>query len=331
MRIEKLPSGSYRIRKTYKGKTYSIVTEYKPTQREAIQLMAEELSAAEERSRRMTFEHAAEDYIASKENVLSPSTVREYKGTLSRISEKFRRLYINDITQLDIQTEINRFARDLSPKTVRNYHAFISSVLSIFRPNMKLSTTLPQKIKNNPYIPSEEDIKKILRYVEGSPYEVAFLLACYGLRRSEICALTIDDLEDDILHINKALVMDEQKQWVIKTTKTTASTRDIIIPDYIIQKIQAQGYIYNGHPNSLTDYLFRIQKKLDIPRFSIHKFRHFFASKLSAMNVPEADIMLYGGWETDYVMKNVYRHSLEDKNKDAQRRASEKLKDALFS
>lgn len=36
MKIEKLPSGSYRIRKMYKGKSYQIVTDYKPTQKEAI-------------------------------------------------------------------------------------------------------------------------------------------------------------------------------------------------------------------------------------------------------------------------------------------------------
>ena len=31
MKIEKLPFGSYRIRKMYKGTIYTVVTEYKPT------------------------------------------------------------------------------------------------------------------------------------------------------------------------------------------------------------------------------------------------------------------------------------------------------------
>ena len=39
------------------------------------------------------------------------------------------------------------------------------------------------------------------------------------------------------------------------------------------------------------------------------KLRHYFASKMSAMNVPEENIMKYGGWETDYVMKGVYRQN----------------------
>ena len=33
MKIEKLPSGSYRIRKMYKGKTYTVIFDYKPTQK----------------------------------------------------------------------------------------------------------------------------------------------------------------------------------------------------------------------------------------------------------------------------------------------------------
>lgn len=55
-----------------------------------------------------------------------------------------------------------------------------------------------------------------------------------------------------------------------------------------------------------------------------------FASKISALNIPEADIMRMEGWETDYVMKSVYRHAMEDKNKAAQRDAVRKLSGAIL-
>ena len=42
MKIEKLPSGSYRIRKMYKGQMYTVVFNEKPTQKEAMQAMAAE-------------------------------------------------------------------------------------------------------------------------------------------------------------------------------------------------------------------------------------------------------------------------------------------------
>lgn len=89
MKIEKLPSGSYRMRKMYKGKTYTVVTEYKPTQKEAIQLMSEELDKVKGRSADKTFRSAAEEYIEMKSNVLSPSTTKEYRSLISQYSEQF--------------------------------------------------------------------------------------------------------------------------------------------------------------------------------------------------------------------------------------------------
>lgn len=331
MKIEKLPSGSYRIRKMYKGKTYTVVTDYRPTQKEAIQLMADELDKVQGKYERMTFQRAAEEYIASKHNVISPSTVRGYEGILRNLPEAFLGKNIHDITTMDIQTEINRLSSHRSPKTVRNYHGFISAVLGAFCPNLKICTTLPQKIKNEPYIPSDEDVKRILDYAKDTKYEIPLILACYGMRRSEICALTPADINGDVVTINKAKVQNENLEWIIKTTKTTASNREIIIPVKIADKIREQGYVFNGYPGKITDFLLSAQKKLGIPHFPLHKLRHYFASKMSAMNVPDADIMKFGGWETDYVMKGVYRHAMEDKNRKAQREAADKLGNVLFS
>lgn len=331
MKIEKLPSGSYRIRKMYKGKMYSVTFEHKPTQKEAMQAMATELDKVQEKHSSMTFKTACEKYIESKRNVLSPSTITGYNATVRQISDPFLKKNIHDITALDVQIEINRMAKKCGPKTVRNYHGFISAVLGTFCPNLKICTTLPQKLKNEPYIPSDDDVRRILECAKGTKYEIPLILACYGMRRSEICALTLDDLTGDTLTISKAKVINENKEWVIKTTKTTASTREIIIPMDVADKIREKGYIYNGYPNGITKYLERIEKELEMPHFPLHKLRHYFASKMSAMNIPEADIMRMGGWETDYVMKGVYRHSMEDKNKTMQRKAAEQLHNVLLS
>lgn len=331
MKIEKLPSGSYRIRKMYKGQMYTVIFDTKPTQKEAMQAMARELDKIQEKHTSMTFQAAAEQYIESKRNILSPSTIRGYATIINQLPKSFMTENVHDITALDVQAEINLLSKKCSPKTVRNYHSFISAVLGVFCPNLKLTTTLPQKLKNEPYIPSDGDIKKILEYASGTQYEIPIILACYGLRRSEICALTLDDIEGDIVKINKAKVQNEKKEWVIKTTKTTSSTREIIIPLDTADKIRQKGYVYRGDPGRITAFLHSTQEKLGIPRFSIHKLRHYFASKMSALNIPDADIMKMGGWETDYIMKSVYRHSTIDKEENAKRDASEKLRNAIFS
>ena len=269
--------------------------------------------------------------LEAKRSVISPTTVRCSKSALAMLSPKFAQKNLCDITAIDVQVETNRLAKERSPKTVRNYHGFISAVLATFRPSLKIYTTLPQKVKSEPYIPSDKDVSRILEHAKGTEYEIALCLACYGLRRSEICALTLDDIDGDVLTISKAKVMTEDSRWINKTTKTTASTRKIVIPLKLAEKIREKGYIYKGHPNSITKYLIRVEQLLDIPRFPIHKLRHYFASKMSSMGVPEESVMKMGGWETDYVMKGVYRHAMEDKNKNLQREAAGRLADAIFS
>ncbi len=326
MKIEKLPSGSYRVRKMYKGKAYSVIFDKKPTQKEAIQAMAEELDKMQKKYKSMTFQAAAEEYIESRRNILSPSTVRGYKTIIKNLSTYFLEKNVHDITALDVQTEKNEMAKSLSPKTVKNRHGFISSVLGIFCPNLKLTTTLPQKIKKEPYIPTDDDVRKILDYSSGTMFEIPIILGCYGLRRSEICALSLNDIKGDIIKINKNMVQDENKNWIIKITKTPESTREVIIPEDVAKKIIEQGYVYDGHPNSITCFLYKAQRSMGLPKFSLHKMRHYFASKMSSMNIPEADIIKMGGWKTDHVMKTVYRHSMMDKDEQAKRKAAEKLR-----
>lgn len=331
MKIEKRGSDSYRVRKMYKGQMYTVTFDYKPTQKEAMQAIAAELDKVQEKHRVFTFQAACEEYIESKRNVLSPSTIRGYTTIIRQLPDSFLQKNVHDITAIDVQREINCLTKEHSPKTVRNQHGFISAVLGVFYPSLKLCTTLPQKVKKEPYTPSRDDVKRILEEVKDTPYEIPIALACYGLRRSEICALTLDDIDGDIVQINKAVVPNEKREWITKSTKTTSSTRKIIIPMALADKIREQGYIYRGDPGSISRHLKKLENKLGIPHFSLHKLRHYFASEMSALGVPEADILKIGGWETDHVMKSVYRHSMMDKEEKAKRDASEKLRNILFS
>ena len=312
MKIEKFRSG-YRVRKTYKGKTYSILFDHKPTQKEAMLLMAEKLENISDRGGSMSFETAAFNYIESKSSVLSPSTIREYSSCVLRYSDSFRKLNIYEITLEDVQREVNELSKTKSPKTVRNYNALVSSVISFYRPGVNFPVTLPQRVKNEPYIPSDEDVKRILSFATDTEFEIPIRLACYGLRRSEICALSIDDLDGNILNIDKALVQNKNREFVLKTTKTEESTRSIYIDDALANLIRSKGYIYNGYPDSIARWLGATQKKLKIEHFGLHKLRHYYASMAHALGIPDAYIMQAGGWKTDNVMKTVYRHALKDK------------------
>lgn len=333
MKIEQLPSGSYRIRKTYNKKTYTITLDYKPTQKEALQLMAAELDKVKIKGTNKTFEVIAKDYIKSKSNILSPSTIRGYEAILKKMPEYFKEMRASDIENSTIQILANEYSITHSQKTVKNVVAFISAVISLYNPNLRVKVTLPQKVKREEYIPTDEDVKRILEHSKGTMYECALMLATMGLRRSEIVAITSDDLDGNILTINKALVFDSNCNYVLKTTKTEDSTRKLYLPDNIAAFIRKQnGKIYPGHPNNILWFLYKAQDELGIQRFSLHKFRHYFATKLSYMpNINEEDILKMGGWKTSHVMKEVYRHSQIDRNIQTQKDIASQISNDLFS
>lgn len=330
MKIEKLRSGSYRIRKMYKGVTYTVVTDYKPTQREAIKLLDQEMDKIQHRKIHMTFSEASRQYIESKSNVISPSTIRGYGSITRNLSERFQKMLITDITNLDIQSEVNRYAACHSPKSTSNAAGYIVSVMGMYCPNLIIKITLPQRIKKEPYIPTDEDINKILTEALSTQYYIPLALATFGLRRSEICALTADDLNGNLLTIDKAKIQDNEGNWVIRTTKTTESTRKIYLPDTLSRAIRRQGYVYQGHPNSIVCWLTRTQQRLGIPHFSLHKFRHYYASTASSLGIPDVYIMQAGGWKTDHILKSVYRHAQDGKKKELQEFAADYISEAVL-
>ena len=314
MTIEKLKSGSYRITQMENGKRYRVTVDHKPSKTEAIKLLADIVEKKPVSSNNMTFDDAADRYIQSKSKILSPSTIRDYQKLRRNVPETLSQAHIYDLTSLKVQTAINDMASLKSPKTLANYSSFIVAVLKSADIDIK-HPQLPQKEKKDIYIPSKEDVQRIFNHIKGKEEEIVIILAAHGLRRSEIAALTLSDLEGNTLTINKAMVQDEAQRWVIKGTKTTDSTRTVIIPEDVADMIREKGYIYNKMPYTINQDLHRAQKELGIPQFSLHKLRHFFASFCHDLGFSDKAIQSMGGWRSDSILRTVYTHALDMEQK----------------
>ena len=118
---------------------YKSFTSNNPTAKGKREAEAMATSWALEKERRskcaLTFGEALTQYISDRESVLAVSTIREYKRTKRVDLKELEDISISDITQEQIQEFINKKAKDKSPKTVRNIHGIISSVLRVYRPN----------------------------------------------------------------------------------------------------------------------------------------------------------------------------------------------------
>lgn len=263
----------------------------------------------------ITFGEAVDRYIASRESVLSPRTIMDYKGTRRNSVQGLMPKRIMDITQEDIQTAINLECRDHSPKTVRNIHGLISAVLRVYRPDFALNTSLPKKNAPEIYIPSESEIKRLVASVSGTEMELPILLAAFGpMRRGEICALRAEDISGNIVHVCRNMVRTEDGNWIEKTPKSYAGDRYIDYPDFVAEKWQGiTKHIVKMNPNQITDRFRTVLKNAELQHFRFHDLRHYSASIQHALGIPDAYIMQRGGWGNDGVLKMVYRHAMKDK------------------
>lgn len=264
---------------------------------------------------RITFGDAFDSYIESRSSVLSPATIREYKRTRRCHMQELMSICICDITQDIVQRIINAESEAHAPKTIRNMHGLLSAVLKVYRPDFALATSLPQRIPPNLYIPTDSDVKTLLEHVGDPDMEIAVLLSAFGpLRRSEICALDSTHLTGNVIHVQRAMVMDENKRWVYKNTKSYAGDRYIPLPDFIFNLIKnINGKIIRFTPSQVSDRFIDIQNASGLPHFRFHDLRHYCASIQHAIGIPDAYIMQRGGWGSDAVLKTVYRHALSDK------------------
>lgn len=335
---KKLPSGSWRVQ-VYAGRDAAGKPQYRsftrPTKKEAEyealqwQIHYKEISRD---STAMTLSEAMDKYIASKDGILSPSTIRGYDIIRKNHLKGLMDVRLNRMTPALIQEAINQESkpytdghgktRTPSPKSVRNIHGLLSAVLTEYCPNLRLNTTLPQKKVAEQTVLEPEEIAALLRAVDGSEIEIPVLLAVWlCMRSSEITGLTWDcvDFQHNTVTVKQAKVRNKDNQWVEKGTKTTGSTRTINAPEYIMNKLAAAretastDHVINIRGNCLYSRLKSILRKNDLPDIRFHDLRHTAASVMLLLNIPDKYAQKRGGWSTSSTMKTVYQHTIASK------------------
>ncbi len=142
---------------------------------------------------------------------------------------------------------------------------------------------------------------------------IAIYLGAYGsLRRSEICDLTTKDVKGNTIIVNKALVELPDGSTVLKTTKTTSSTRTIQLPKFVVETFPSKGNIVNLSPNVISKRFIDAIKKLDVNHFRFHDLRAYSVSIMHMKNIPDVILQQRGGWASDRVLKQIYRRSISD-------------------
>lgn len=314
-----LPSGAYRVQVQKDGIRKSFTAK---TQQEA-ELMAAEFAAGRNQAPKssLSLSKAIQAYIDASDGTLSPSTIRGYSAWLRQIEkDDIHARKISDITTADLQLFVKRLLKDYSAKSIRNIYGLVSASMGFHGVPMPRGVNLPTVERKVYSVPNTDDLKRVLKDVKGTKMEIPVLLGICGLRLSEIVGLTTQDLDKDqhAVYIHRAVVMDQNNALVTKGTKTRSSTRTIILPPFIFDKLAAldDGPITPLTPHAITDRWFHIRKRAGIDtRF--HDLRHFSVSIAHALGVGDQYIMHRHGFATDSTMKRVYRNEIDTYEKQA--------------
>lgn len=265
----------------------------------------------------MTVLDAVEGYLTVKESVLSPTTVRSYKSIEKNHLGEIENISLLDITKADVQKWISDLVSSgASPKTVRNCFGLVQAAALMYDDELKFKVQLPQPKPYKGYCPSDDDVMALINAIkekDDTTMLIGILLIAFGpLREGEACALTSEDVNGNVISINKSMAYTVDHEWVIKQPKTTSSVRDIEYPDFVIDLVKnIDGRLVPLTPHAFYDRFRRIIKSIDIPYFRVHDLRHYGASIMHSLNIPDVYLLQRGGWASDYTMKRVYRNSIK--------------------
>lgn len=267
----------------------------------------------------MTLYEAYTLYLESRKNIISPSTMRRYIAMQKNNLKSLMAKKTNTITSQMIQEAINEEASHLSPKTIRNIHGLLSAVLKYNKINIQLDTTLPPKVNPDIYVPSNEDIEKLLSVSTETERKIILLAAIGSFRRSEICGFKVSDIQGNIITVHRVMIKNPAGEYIIQERgKSEKALRSVMLPDAVICVLKAandDGYIIGLNPDNAYKAFKRALKRAGLHDFRLHDLRHYQASILHAMGVPDKYIMERGGWKSDTTLKNIYQHTMGDKRK----------------
>lgn len=310
-----LKSGAWNIELRKEGES---ITEATP---EACEARARAIRAGflkmEQAPPKQSLDSILETFIASRTNVLSPSTIRGYE---SLRKSRFQPEMQQDVSEIDWQAAINRDAKDVSAKTLANAWRLVTGAYRYAKLPVP-EVRLPQRVKSERPWLDYEQIQTFLKAIEGKKCELACLLALHSLRMSEILAMKQGSVANGVIHVRGAVVIDQNGDYVFKEeNKTSRSRRDIPVMIPRLEEIWPKEDPSIQKHAAINEMVQSICKQAGLPPITMHSLRHSFASLAWHLGWDVMTTCAVGGWHTPAVVQGIYTHLAEqDKNSDIER------------
>ena len=284
----------------------------------------------------------------------SPTTIRNYKAQIERTirpalgKTKLTRLSARNLDELYGAMK----DQGLTPKTIRNHHAIISSALhqavrwGWIRENVADKARPPTVAQRRVSAPSVDAVRAVVTAAEERDPRLAPLLmlaALTGMRRGELCALrwTDVDLNCGELDVSRSVVCADGG-LVEKRTKTdrfrrvaldevgvlllrrhraqvdawVAAAEGHLAPDAFVFSPYVDG-IKPFRPDNVTGFFMRVRDSLGLKQVRLHDLRHFTATQLIGAGVDVRTVAGRLGHSDPSLTLRVYSHAIEERDRAA--------------
>ena len=259
----------------------------------------------------VTLGKAIDSYIDSVRNVLSPSTIMGYK---SMRRNRFKAYMDKRIDGIKWQVMVNEEAKVVSAKSLANAWNLVSPAVKAVGFQLP-PVNLPQCPVRDLNFLDYQQIEEFLKAIRGYPGELAAILALHSLRMSELIAVTVDDVVDNYIVVNKAVVPNEDYQPTQRdVNKTYYSTRQIpIMIPRLLELLPESGKLVSIVPVTIEKEVSAACSRAGLPHITPHDLRRTFASLAYHLGWKERSVMKFGGWSN---MNTVHKVYIKLSNKD---------------
>lgn len=328
--IQQLPSGNWRVQFYVENPdgTRSRKSVTAPTRWEAEKMAAEYTGTMQQ----MTVAQALDGYIALKKHVLSPSTIYGYGVIRRNRLQSIMNVEIHKLNSVALQCAINEDALRMGWKSINEAKNLLMTALKMYGVRTEFHVTLPPR---QPKIQNLPTPAQVIQLVRGTDIEVPCMLALWlSLRISEVRGLQFGDLRCGILTVQRSKLALANKDVVRDVNKTYTSTRQLKLPPYLINLIEAvphtsdEEFIVPMAYQTIRAHLTKLARAKGYT-LTFHQLRHLNASVMLLLGVPDKYAMERGGWATNSTLKNVYQHTFSEERKQVDEMIDRYFEDAL--
>ncbi|CAM3746398.1 site-specific integrase [Cohnella lubricantis] len=263
--------------------------------------------------------------VYKKPNVKPITYTLQERNARLNIIPRWGKYRLKDLSRTEYQKWINELREHYSEGTVRRIHSIFNSAINdaihefqILRENPIKRIKVPKQVDKSETVKcfTVDQLNKFLqallvpqknaKYQHSRQYHAFFtLIARTGLRIGEALALRWDDLDGNMLTINKTLVYPLNSQPYISTPKTKTSGRTIKLDEHTVKVLKKHklnqkevilryenyqasktGLMFHQHDgrwlrtNVVREYFKEVCKREGLPVLSPHALRHTHAVHL---------------------------------------------------